>query len=232
MSKKRKISHQEEREYSLGTISSLYKYSTEGDKEKIEELLDKEPITTLLTMEHYVIMLKNALEHNHQAVVDLVLERCGKDEINNSWISYLHFAAAKGYTSVVEMLANGISKQNIDSFDKLNSCTPLHYAAANGHVEVVKALLQAGADAGIKNKDGYGALDKAITNGHIEVALALCQSGSQEIRKESHKKLAQDKAMLDALGEHFSELLHEQNAQPEEDAIVALIGEDLLSQVF
>ena len=75
-----------------------------------------------------------------------------------------HKAAFFGHANVIDYLATleGI---------QLNSCdadgdTALHDAARFGHTAVVEALLKAGVDKMVKNKDGKLPADVAAENGH------------------------------------------------------------------
>lgn len=69
-----------------------------------------------------------------------------------------HKAAFFGHANVIDYLAtlNGV----------YDGDTPLHDAARFGHTTVVEALLKAGADKTIKNKDGKLPSDLATANGH------------------------------------------------------------------
>ena len=49
----------------------------------------------------------------------------------------------------------------VNEQDEEDGSTPLHDASENGHVEVITALLAAGADKTIKNKDGRTPYDYA-----------------------------------------------------------------------
>ncbi|EXJ93497.1 hypothetical protein A1O1_01889 [Capronia coronata CBS 617.96] len=98
--------------------------------------------------------------------------------------SLLHYPAANGNLEVVEYLlslivasegteedgnktkeslpqANGKQtppKSAIVNHQNVSGNTPLHWAGMNGHLEVVKALVRAGADAGIVNAAGRDAV--------------------------------------------------------------------------
>lgn len=57
--------------------------------------------------------------------------------------------------------------------NRLLGSTPLSFAAGRGRMDLVEALLQAGADPGLKDHLGRSAADFAALNGHDEVAARL-----------------------------------------------------------
>jgi len=75
-----------------------------------------------------------------------------------------HKAAFFGHANVIDYLAT-LDAININAIDS-DGDTPLHDAARFGHTAVVEALLKAGADKTIKNKEGRLASDLATANGH------------------------------------------------------------------
>ena len=77
----------------------------------------------------------------------------------------LHWAAWQGHTNgqtVTDTLAAVLitAKANVNAVDKVGR-TPLHYAAEMGHDAIVKALLAAGADAQVRDRDGKTPADLA-----------------------------------------------------------------------
>lgn len=78
----------------------------------------------------------NALDHNHA--------------------TFLHIAAANGFTQVVDFLLE--NQVNIDVVDN-DLWTPLHCAACWGHLEILEILVQAGANLSIKNKNEETPID-------------------------------------------------------------------------
>ncbi len=60
--------------------------------------------------------------------------------------------------------------------------TPLHEAARHGHTEVVQLLLERGARAGARNKNGVTALHFAVRAGHKDASdLLLAHGASMDI---------------------------------------------------
>lgn len=71
----------------------------------------------------------------------------------------LHLAAIRGHTQIVRYLVNKSANKDVRDNDEN---TPLHLASEYGHFEVIIFLVkEAGADATLKNKYGYGPADVA-----------------------------------------------------------------------
>jgi len=75
-----------------------------------------------------------------------------------------HKASFFGHAAVIDYLAT-LGGVNFIAADA-DGDTPLHDAAQFGHAKVVAALLKAGADKTIKNKEGKLPSDLAVANGH------------------------------------------------------------------
>jgi ankyrin repeat protein len=88
----------------------------------------------------------------------------------NGW-SALHHAAAKGHTTVVQLLLDARAAVNAAAAD---GCTALHRAACNGHTAVVQLLLDAGADITVAAAvGGRTAMSLAAAAGHSKVVQLL-----------------------------------------------------------
>ena len=89
-----------------------------------------------------------------------------------SGVNLLHWAAIANRASVIPALAAaGVPVNDQDKF----GFTPLMYAATVdfGDAESVKALLRAGADAGVRNNEGRTAREQARRLGHSQIEAAL-----------------------------------------------------------
>ncbi len=87
-----------------------------------------------------------------------MLVTCNHSFAGEKGVDWLAAAAAGNEPSVLHMLDNGIdANTKVPPFD----ATALHNAAANNQVKIIEILLAAGADANIKDKRGYSALDWA-----------------------------------------------------------------------
>ncbi|WP_339045825.1 ankyrin repeat domain-containing protein [Candidatus Mesenet endosymbiont of Agriotes lineatus] len=84
------------------------------------------------------------------------------------------FAAAKGYTKILELLLNRGVSANL----KRNSDTLLHLALEKGHTGVVALLLKHGADINAKCVLGRSPLDHAICKKYKEIVRLLLERGA------------------------------------------------------
>lgn len=79
-------------------------------------------------------------------------------EVNKKGWAPLHYAAANGHDDVVQLLIDHSAYLDTPS---PNGTTPLMMAARGNHITTMKVLLDAGADARVKNQIGMTALDFA-----------------------------------------------------------------------
>ena len=90
----------------------------------------------------------------------------------------LVLAAAEGDEAAV---ARYLERVGSADFVSLKGETPLGNAAANGHLEIVRLLLDAGADASLRDAADRTAAEYAARNGHLAVH-ALLVSQNAEVR--------------------------------------------------
>ena len=90
--------------------------------------------------------------------------------VNQDGWTALHYAAAIGDNDIVKML---LAKSAALDAPSPNKTTPVMMAARGGHIYTVKALLDAGADASLKNGAGMTALDFAQQGGHKDIVEGL-----------------------------------------------------------
>ena len=121
-----------------------------------------------------------AVNHGHEAVVELLLAEDGVDlnsKDNNGW-TLLSWAAWRGHEAVVKLL---LAKDGIDPNSKGSFCgwTPLICAAMYGHEAVVKLLLTTdGVDLNFKDHNGWTPLSWASQHGHEGVVKLLLSRGN------------------------------------------------------
>jgi len=119
---------------------------------------------------------REAAMHGHslELMRRLAAEADVHDLERSSGRSALHKAAFWGHVFTVKYLA-GECKLDKDLQD-YNGDTPLHDACRFGHLEVAEALVQAGANPALKNKEGQDALGVAEEYGKADVAAMLRKS--------------------------------------------------------
>ena len=92
----------------------------------------------------------------------------------NAWREFgrtpLHYAAAKGYVSIVSALAN--AGANVNARDR-RGWTPVHSAAWQGKAEIIYTLLNDWADINMSDNLGLIPLHIASAHGHPEVISVL-----------------------------------------------------------
>jgi hypothetical protein len=104
---------------------------------------------------------------NENIIQKLLADGVNPDLKNIRRISPLWIAATNGHCQVVKvLLATGLVEVNSES---ISGQHPICWAAARGHEGVVKLLLQAGADAGLIDKDGNTPLSIAKQHGFYKI---------------------------------------------------------------
>ncbi|MEO8170694.1 MAG: ankyrin repeat domain-containing protein [Oxalobacteraceae bacterium] len=91
-------------------------------------------------------------------------------EVNQTGWTALHYAATVGDNEIVQVLLDKFAYIDAES---PNGTTPIMMAARSGHIMTVKLLLDAGADATLKNQQGLSAIDFALKSDHKDIADGL-----------------------------------------------------------
>jgi ankyrin repeat protein len=91
-------------------------------------------------------------------------------EVNRSGWTPLHYAAAIGNNDIIRIL---MDKSAVLDAQSPNKTTPIMMAARGGHIMTVKMLMDAGADATMKNENGLNAIDFANRHNHKDIAEGL-----------------------------------------------------------
>ena len=109
------------------------------------------------------------LNNKEEALSLLQLVKDPREVKGGSGRTLLHWAAAHGWTDIVELLTTKY-KCDVNCGDVYNH-TPVHAASLHGHLDVIKYLHNTGkCDLFIKTKYGGDTpLDKALRNGHHEI---------------------------------------------------------------
>jgi ankyrin repeat protein len=117
--------------------------------------------------------VSESVTFGHPDVVQALVEAGANVSLTeSSGINLLHWATITNRASVIPVLVKaGVPLNETDEF----GYTPLMYAASvdEGDTETLKALLEAGADRGIRNGEGRTALEQARRYKHVERMNAL-----------------------------------------------------------
>jgi ankyrin repeat protein len=99
----------------------------------------------------------------------------------------LHYAAFCGLHLIVKFLAikhpQDLHSQHFD-----NKLTPLHLASQMGHVEVARLLIEQGANATVKGKDGITPLHLATREQRIDLVRLLVEQGADVAAKDNDER--------------------------------------------
>jgi ankyrin repeat protein len=104
----------------------------------------------------------------NKAAVAALLAR--KVEVNRPGWTALHYAAVSGSNDILRML---LEKNAALDARSPNDTTPIMMAVYVGHIHTVKLLLDAGADATLKNDQGLTAIDFAKNAGRADIVEGL-----------------------------------------------------------
>jgi ankyrin repeat protein len=94
-------------------------------------------------------------------------------KVNQSGWTALHYAAASGDAAIAQLLIERGAKLDALSPRPSGAVTPLMMAAREGQDGIVRLLLAKGANAGLKNTEGFTAAQLAKQAGHDKLAALL-----------------------------------------------------------
>ncbi|MHC4661037.1 MAG: ankyrin repeat domain-containing protein [Planctomycetota bacterium] len=104
------------------------------------------------------------------------------NEISETELCPLHFAAAKGWNTAVELLISKGDDLNVRTAD---NGTPLHYAVLGDHKDTISLLIQKGADVNARDKRGQTPIFWAILNNHTD-SVALLIEGDADVNAQNN----------------------------------------------
>ena len=91
--------------------------------------------------------------------------------VTQALITLLAAAEANDLSTVQHLLTQpDITRDQIDAVDPSTGRTPLHIASVNGYLPIAKALIEAGADQCILDRQGWTAREHAVWEGHLWLA--------------------------------------------------------------
>ncbi len=144
--------------------------------------------------------IREGLESEHLEIIKKLLKKNGESgDTDEQGRTLLHWAAAQGYTVVMEVLLS--REANVEAQDEEGN-TPLHLAARYGHFEAVKLLLNKGANCQTRNKKGRTVLHQAAAGGSLDIVKFLIEEKGMSI--DSTDALGATALHLAAGKGHFS----------------------------
>jgi len=161
-------------------------------------------------------MRSAANTNNSEQVEQLCLAGCvDVNSCDEHQRSALHFAAAKGYSDVVEVLLRNGADPN--QTDRLGN-TPLHLAACTNHVPVVTLLLRAGTAVTTLDNNGRTPLQLAKSKLKLLQRNSIQSDGMSRVKAEVNsilemmteylKRVSEDTCNYEHLIQSFSQRLH------------------------
>eukprot|EP00614_Pseudopedinella_elastica_P026123 CAMPEP_0172627182 /NCGR_PEP_ID=MMETSP1068-20121228/154904_1 /TAXON_ID=35684 /ORGANISM="Pseudopedinella elastica, Strain CCMP716" /LENGTH=165 /DNA_ID=CAMNT_0013436997 /DNA_START=95 /DNA_END=589 /DNA_ORIENTATION=+ len=115
-------------------------------------------------------------------------------------IKRLYDACGEGAYAEVKRSLSALPKFDLNTPHGHVSWTMLHFASYNGHTQIVKLLLIKGADAYVKDKNGWMPIDYASREHHGECVRLLQDPGQilEVLAKLERRQAAQERAVARA----------------------------------
>lgn len=151
----------------------LLQSALEGDLKKVEEALEAGAEINTPDPEGHTALMFAAYNGHSEIVLKLLDHGAGIGRRDVMGRTALLYAATGPFPETVRILLDKGAKPNVVDSDEHFS--PLMHAAAEGNLDVVKILVEAGADATLKDIDGDDAYSFALQSGHQAVADFLKQ---------------------------------------------------------
>lgn len=146
----------------------------EGHRQAVEVLLKAPALDLEVKARNGDTALMIAALTNNRSAVEALLAR--EAEVNRPGWTALHYAASVDASDIVQLLLDHYAYIDAES---PNKTTPLMMAARGGQRKTVTLLLDEGADASLKNDQGFSAFDLAKKFDHADIAEVLSQHTRQ-----------------------------------------------------
>ena len=152
----------------LGGEPALVLAIREGSREVVAALL-RHPGTDLerQAVNGNTALMMAAFKRDEEVVRALLAKGA---KVNQPGWTALHYAAASGDVAIAQLLIERGAQVNALSPRPSGAVTPLMMAAREGQDGIVRLLLAKGANAGLKNTEGFTAAQLAKQAGHDKLA--------------------------------------------------------------
>jgi hypothetical protein len=119
------------------------------------------------------------------------VEYCATESVERAVCTAAYFGRDNLVRSLLETHGNAVASSTVDD------SYALHYAALNGNEACVRILLEAGASADARDKDGECPLERALAECRYDVAARACLLATHPSACRQHTTFVLDKAMND-----------------------------------
>jgi Ca2+-binding EF-hand superfamily protein len=178
--------------------AEMYKFAETCDLEGVEELLTlgadpnwKNPVSGGRTPLHAACANTKPTEERCDCVTAL-MEGADAAILDDDSCSALYYSTGCNQAEVTEMLLDHEPPLDLNLGPTDTASSPLIRSCAFGHHKQAKALIDAGADVNLANRDGTTALMKGVQNGRWECSCLLVQSKADMTIEDRVGKTALD----------------------------------------
>ena len=174
----------------LGCGGSIFDYVYDGNLDKVNAMIDRDPSLVHTTLADETTPLLAAVYAGHVEIVKTLVTRGANVNARDNAYQYTPLHAA------VYMCNMDIAKYLIDNGASINAKTisketPLHLAVNCGDLKFVKSLISAGADRSARDESGQTPLNYAELAGCAEIASVLKSEVTPARKPEKKATLTQ-----------------------------------------